>query len=257
RARVLLALDRSRQERSSFRCEHRVMRADNGEVVWLEARGRFFYDSTGRATRLVGVFFDTTSRKQAEERLVRRETQLDLAARIVGIGIFDHDHMTERLYWSDQLRDIHEMPRDVEPCLELLQERLHPEDREPLQRAFEAAHDPDGSGRFSAEYRIFRRNGEVRWIIGQAQTFFAGEGPERHAVRTVGAELDVTERKRIEMDLRAERESLRLALDASAAGAFDWSILSGEMQWTDGHYRLFGLEPRTVTPSAELLREYV
>src|SRR5690606_15712841 len=65
RARVLLALDRSRQERSSFRCEHRVMRADNGEVVWLEARGRFFYDSTGRATRLVGVFFDTTSRKQA------------------------------------------------------------------------------------------------------------------------------------------------------------------------------------------------
>src|SRR5690606_754199 len=41
RARVLLALDCSRQEHSSFRCEHRVVRADNGEVVWLEARGRF------------------------------------------------------------------------------------------------------------------------------------------------------------------------------------------------------------------------
>ena len=50
------------------------------------------------------------------------------------------------------------------------------------------------------EYRIRRRDGEVRWIVGRAQTLFVGEGADRRPVRTVGAELDVTERRVTEAD---------------------------------------------------------
>ncbi len=202
RAGVLAALRRAERERTLFRCEHRVLRAD-GEVLWLEPRCRFLYDANGKTTRLVGVCLEITARKQAEERLAKRETQLELAMRIVGLGTFDHDHLNNRLYWSGQMREIHGVPPGVEPELALLQGHLHPEDRESLQAAFDAAQDPNGPGTFSAEYRILRANGEVRWIVGRSQTFFTGEGAQRRPERTVGAELDVTERKRIEMDLRS------------------------------------------------------
>jgi signal transduction histidine kinase/ActR/RegA family two-component response regulator len=129
----------------------------------------------------------------------------------VGIGVFEHDHVNERLYWSDLLREIHEIPPDVAPHIGAFDGQVHPEDSESLTAAVKAAHDPAGDGKFSMEYRIVRRNGETRWIVGRAQTFFAGEGAQRHVVRTVGAEYDVTNRKRIEMDLRADRENLRRA----------------------------------------------
>jgi len=211
RESAVAAMRSAAEEHRPYRGEFRVIRADDGEVRWLEPRGRYFYDATGKPERVVGVCFDITDRKVAEERLVQRETQLDLATRIVGIGVFDHDHLNDRLYWSDRLRQIHEVAPDVEPHLDAFEGQLHPEDRDALFAAITRAHDPDGDGVFGAEYRIVRSNGEVRWIVGRAQTFFAGTGAQRRPARTVGAELDVTDRKRIEMDLRASEAALREA----------------------------------------------
>jgi PAS domain S-box-containing protein len=211
RERVLAELSHAKRERELYRSEYRIVRADTGEIVWLESRGRFLYDAAGKATRLVGVCIETTARKEAEERLVRRETQLDLATRIVGIGVFDHDHIEDRLYWSDQLRRIHDAPPHLTPHMRALDAQVHPDDRERLYAAVRAAHDPAGDGKFSIEYRIVRSDGDVRWIVGHAQTLFAGEGAERRPVRTVGAELDVTDRRRDEERLRASEEALRKA----------------------------------------------
>jgi len=215
RARVLAELNRAKRERALYRAEYRIVRADTGAVAWIDSRGRFLYDAAGRGTRLVGVCLDITARKQAEERLARREVQLDLATRIVGVGVFDHDHTASCTYWSDHFRKIHDMPPDVPPDLGLLGAQLYPDDREPLQEAVAAAHDPAGDGRFSLEYRIRRRDGEVRWIVARAQTLFVGEGKDRHPVRTVGAELDVTDRRLTEMRLRESEQRFRTMADGS------------------------------------------
>ena len=211
RHRVLVELGRAQRERALYKAEYRIARADTGEIVWLESRGRFQYNAAGHATRLVGVCLDTTARKQAEERLLRRETQLDLATRIVGIGVFDHDHASDKLYWSDHFRRIHDAAPDIKPHLLALDAQIHPDDRERLYEAVRAAHDPAGDGTFGIEYRIIRSDGEIRWIVGHAQTLFVGEGADRRPVRTVGAELDVTDRRLAEARLRASEEALRKA----------------------------------------------
>jgi PAS domain S-box-containing protein len=254
---AVAGIRRARQDHIPYRSEYRVIRADNGEILWVESRGRFFYDSSGRAIRLMGTVREFTARRQAEEQLAQRETQLDIATRIVGIGIFDHDHLSGRMYWSELQREIHEMAPDVTPTIGAYQTQLHPEDREALETAVRAAHDPTGNGVFNAEYRIIRRNGETRWIVGRAQTFFAGEGARRRAVRTVGAEYDVTAHKRIEMDLRAERHSLAVALEAAAAGAFDWTIATGETYWSDGSFRILGLNRGAAPVNYGLWRQRV
>jgi len=61
--------ERAERERDLFRSEHRLRRADNAQTLWASAAGRFFYDSAGRAVRFVGVFYDVTRRKEAEEGL--------------------------------------------------------------------------------------------------------------------------------------------------------------------------------------------
>ena len=215
RHRVIEEIERAARERTFYRAEYRILRADTGELVWLEPRGRFFYDSDGRARRQVGICLDITTRKQAEERLVRREAQLDLATRLVGVGVFDHDHLESRVYWSDQFRQIHDIPPGIEPTFPSLDAHIHPDDRAELSAAVAAAHDPAGGGQFSFEYRIKRRDGEIRRIAGRAQTLFIGEGAERRPVRTVGAEFDVTDRRLGEAKVRDSEARFRTMADGS------------------------------------------
>jgi len=46
----------------------RIVRADDGEVRWLEMRGLIFYHQAGKPSHLIGVNIDMTERKRAEER---------------------------------------------------------------------------------------------------------------------------------------------------------------------------------------------
>ncbi len=64
--RVVGQIEHAKRQKELYSSEHRVLRADNGEMLWLSAFGRFLYDGSGRALRFVGVLFDITRRKQAE-----------------------------------------------------------------------------------------------------------------------------------------------------------------------------------------------
>ena len=246
RQRALSDLERAKRERTLYRSEYRIVRADTGDIAWIEPRGRFLYDAEGRATRLVGVCLETTMRKHAEERLVWREEQLALATRIVGIGVFDHDHIENRLYWSQQFRQIHDMPSHVAPQLALLEAQTHPEDRDLLHVAVQSAHDPAGDGHFSFEYRIKRSDGEVRWIVARARTIFVGEGADRHAVRTVGAELDVTDRHLAEARLRESEARFRTMADGSPV--MIWAMdRYGAIEFVNKAFlEFFGVRPERV-----------
>lgn len=50
-------------------------------------------------------------------------------------------------------------------------------------------------------------------------------------------------RHKVDMALRAERERLRLALDAGGMGDWEWDIPSGRLSWSEGTERVFGLAP--------------
>lgn len=66
---VIKEAGRASANREMFRSEHRIRRVDNGEIIWVKAAGRFFYDDDGRVARFVGVFFDITAQKRNEEEL--------------------------------------------------------------------------------------------------------------------------------------------------------------------------------------------
>jgi PAS domain S-box-containing protein len=67
---VMQAVEKARQERSLYSSEHRIVRADDKQILWIAAFGRFLYDENDRAIRINGVFFDITQRKQAEAEII-------------------------------------------------------------------------------------------------------------------------------------------------------------------------------------------
>ncbi|MGI9629302.1 MAG: PAS domain S-box protein [Longimicrobiales bacterium] len=58
--------------RESYEIEHRLVRP-NGEVRWLEARGRVFHTDAGEPTKASGTVVDVTTRKTAEVALRQSE----------------------------------------------------------------------------------------------------------------------------------------------------------------------------------------
>ena len=66
RERALAEIDRAKRERAPYRSEYRIVRADTGDIVWIEPHGRFFYDPDGRAKRQVARF--STSRRASKPR---------------------------------------------------------------------------------------------------------------------------------------------------------------------------------------------
>ena len=126
-----------------------------------------------------------------ELALRESEERLKQAIRVADIGIFDHDHVTGHIYWSPRLREIYGFDADEPATLEKFLAHLHPEDRERIRERVLRAYDPSGDGKFDVERRVVRVDGGVRWTLTRSQTFFA----EGRAVRTVGAIIDITDRK--------------------------------------------------------------
>jgi diguanylate cyclase (GGDEF)-like protein/PAS domain S-box-containing protein len=75
------------EEKRDYGLEFRVVWPD-GSVHWQAAKGRAFYDETGRTTRMAGISMDIDQRKHAEERLDFQVAALEAAANAIVITDF-------------------------------------------------------------------------------------------------------------------------------------------------------------------------
>ena len=66
------------RDTGAFETEYRIRRRDNGEIRWINSRGRVKRDATGAPTRFVGLNIDITGMKHAEEALKRAHDELEL-----------------------------------------------------------------------------------------------------------------------------------------------------------------------------------
>src|SRR5436190_5156354 len=163
------------------------------------------------------------------------DERLRQAIRVGNIGIFDHDHRTDVIFWSLELRQLYGWDSDEPPTLPKIISHVHPEDTDRVVAAVKRSHDPNGDGAFDIEHRIIDRRGDVRWLQMRSRTHF-GSGPGGlRPIRTIGAVQDVTHRRTAEERLRVLDTVLSSSAQAIAIadprGAFTFANAAVRRLW--------------------------
>jgi diguanylate cyclase (GGDEF)-like protein/PAS domain S-box-containing protein len=115
-------------------------------------------------------------------------------------GVFDHNHCSSSTYCSHELRTHFGWGANELVTVKTFVASIFPGDRKRVFEVVRHALNPSKNGLISIEYRILRRDGEVRWLVTRSQTFFEMDGDYCRAVRTVGTVLNITEKKLAEQE---------------------------------------------------------
>ncbi|MGN6869767.1 MAG: putative bifunctional diguanylate cyclase/phosphodiesterase [Solirubrobacteraceae bacterium] len=164
-------------------------------------------------------------KRGASEPLIQRAAQAE------GFGSFELDLTTGEAHYSDGLRRILGVPDELELTRELFYERIHPEDREIVDRAVEAARRHGEA--LSFEIRVTRFDGIERVVRARGEAISTGQ---RASPKLSGSIQDVTE----EVAGRSARDLLSYVVqstnDAIITKAPDGTITS----WNRGAEQLYG-----------------
>jgi PAS domain S-box-containing protein len=139
---------------------------------------------------------ENNERQRAEARLLRSEAYLTEAQRLSHTGTFGWNPCSGEIYWTEETFRIFEYDPGSSPTLELIQQRIHPDDAAAFRQVAERASE-DGQD-FAHEYRLRMPDERVKHIHVVARAFRDEVGE----VDFVGAVMDVTDRKKAEQKFK-------------------------------------------------------
>src|SRR5580704_11258352 len=199
--------------------------------------------SAGQAGEFKQVCSDVS---KSQQELQRRWEYLAEAQKLSHSGIFAWNVSDGMLEWSDETYRILGFTRETHPTLDLVFDRIHPEDRQRLVELRDRAA-RDGMD-LDVEHRLLMPNGDIRYLHVVAHAGHYNSGNREY----VGIVSDITERKRAE----EERQALSSNLQESKAwleeaqrvahlGYWVWDLETNQVIWSEETYRIFGLSPQT------------
>jgi PAS domain S-box-containing protein len=196
----------------------------DGRHVWVNTVKTPVKDEKENIVGILGIFWDITERKLAEEELIISKERLLFATEGANLGIWNWNIVTDELIWSDKCKALFGVPPDETMSYQRFSDALHPDDRIRTDMAVKDA--LDNHKDYDIEYRSLWPDESIHWLAAKGRGFYDATGK---AVRLEGIVLDVTERKQAEDVLRESEERYRSTLDNMLEGCqiigFDWRYL--------------------------------
>jgi PAS domain S-box-containing protein len=146
---------------------------------------------------------ERVERAAAEDALRRSEAYLAEGQRLSHTGSFGWNVQSGENYWSEETYRIFEFDRATKANVNLVFERVHPEDADAVRRIIEQA-SRDGKD-FEHQYRLLMADGTVKYVHVVAHALVGGGG----GLEFTGAVMDETAAKQSEEALRLSEEQWR------------------------------------------------
>lgn len=217
------------------------------------AMGRWFdvfaFPIGDAAPYLVGVLFeDVRERKAMELALRHSENRLHSLIEATSDLIF---RMNPEGTLMEQLGGAN-LFGDVSGQSDWIAQFVAPVDRARVRKVVEDAIVTHES--IEIEHRYLRPDGEIGWLHSRAVPVF---DDTRTVTEWFGMSTDITSRRLAERQLVHGAQMLRVASEIGKVGLWDWNVETGELIWSDEHYRMMGYEPGTVQPTIDMWAERV
>ncbi|MDY7001146.1 MAG: PAS domain S-box protein, partial [Thermodesulfobacteriota bacterium] len=194
----------------------------NGEPFWVEINsiqvtlnGEFKYSITN--------WVDITWRKRAEDELAEGHTRLALAMGLASLVQWEFDLASKVFTFNDQFYVLYATTAEKEggylmSAETYTREFVHPEDVGMVAEEVGMVLETTEKDLYrQVEHRIVRRDGVVRYIVVR---YILVRDAEGRAVKTIGANQDITERKLAEEALRESEERFRAIYENAPVGIF-------------------------------------
>jgi PAS domain S-box-containing protein len=206
---------------SLFETEHRIMHHD-GRYRWVTGRAAPVIDGSGAIREWVGIDFDITHQKRAEQDLLDARLRLEAALMAADIGTWNFDLIANQVYADANMLQLYgltqEHPQDRDQdgvALERFFNAVHPEDVERVRERLETAVANGKS--YQDSYRICLPGGRIRYVHVRGKVSFANDGTP---LWLPGVALDVTPLKEVEEGLRRREERYRALFNSIDEGFY-------------------------------------
>jgi PAS domain S-box-containing protein len=184
-------------ETGIYKYTARIVKPD-GEIGWIDTRGKVVYDKDNKPVKLIGTVRDITEERYHQQQLEEREQKFRLLA----------DSMPQMIWTGDAEGHLNYFNRSVYEYGRLSPEEIdgggwlqivHPDDREENMRVWMES---VTTGRdFLFEHRFRRYDGEYRWQLSRA---IPQLGPDDTIQMWVGTSTDIHDQKAFTSELERQ-----------------------------------------------------
>ena len=218
-----------------------------------------------RSTTQVQVDERTNELERANEDLKRDQAELRRrwqyladAQRLSHAGTFGWKVRSGELVWSDETYRILGFTRETNPTLDLVFDRVHPDDVDRVRllsdRAAQNGMDLD------VEHRLLLPDGVIKYVHAVAHAGRDSSGNLEY----MGVVTDITEQKladeereALSRDLQESKAWLEEAQRVAHLGYWVWDLQTNQLIWSDETYRIFGLSPQEGIIDLDKVREMI
>ena len=150
---------------------------------------------------------DITERKQSEEALRENEERFRQAMEATSDGLWDWNVETGDVYYSPAYHQMLGYEPDQLPGLEQTwMDLIHPDERDGVLRSNQDCIE-NRIPNFRIEFRMRTKGGGWKWILGRGRA--SARDANGRALRMIGTHEDITERKKMEEELKRYSEHLQ------------------------------------------------
>ncbi|MFC4451183.1 PAS domain-containing sensor histidine kinase [Halorussus aquaticus] len=165
---------------------------------------------------LAGIGRDITDQKEREQTLQDAKEQLEAATEAGAVGTWEWNLVNDEFVTGASFaRTFGVDPEDAREgvSVDRLLSSIHEDDRERVEQAIENV--IESCGEYEEEYRVWNADDELRWVVARGHVECDEDG---NPIRFPGALTDITDRKRTEQELAAQRKQLEILFEVLPVG---------------------------------------
>jgi len=178
-----------------------VAKIDKSEIIKPFVRAWIISGLIAALVIVVAALLNAKTVGPLIQRVYDSEERLNLAMATSGVGLWDLNVHTGKTYFSPQyMAMLGYGPEELPHSYETWRNMLHPEDREQSEATFQQflqRSAETGEQFFDLEFRLRTKEGGVLWIL--ARGGIIERDSNGNPVRLIGTQVNITERKRHEL----------------------------------------------------------